>query len=511
MDIKKININFKFLIFIPLLIYFGKRSLIAYDEGFYAIQSRLILAKGNWIAPIWWDKIINDRTIGIQFLLALSRNIFGGSIFALYIPILIASIIMLYATYHIHKELLNDKYSFYSPLILCTTYLWITYANMATQDIVFASIISCGILGSIKAYKTNQNIYFLISGIWIGLAVMLKTYLTVIPLIAIIPFLLTSKIIYKKYFWLGCLIGFLPFLIWSYKYISIYGYTTYSGIYRKLITLSETNTFTKTTYYYLWNLTLNIFPWSILSLIGFLQSFKMKSMKRYFLFFYPIFSIVLLSSFSTKTPYYPLPLLSLISINSFLGIKYIIDKGDKKIISYLDKLNYIFFPSIFLLLILIINLTSIISIEFRAQLFITIGVILFSCSWITYSIVKNKKVKLYLSIIGPYFLIIMLVQSGLITDKSKDLRIASDELIKIEKLSNTPISIVKPSYGDNNINSKIIKIMTQMPKLGNLIDDIDELNSNNYAWTTSSVDNLEKFNIVNSNKVFYPWKLIIKK
>ncbi len=510
MNIKKINRNFKFLIFVPLLIYFGRRSLIAYDEGFYAIQSRLILAKGNWIAPIWWDTIINDRTIGIQFLLALSRNIFGQSIFALYIPILISSIIMLYATYHIHKELLNDKYSFYAPLILCTTFLWITYSNMATQDIVFASIISCGILGSIKAYKTNKNIYLLISGIWIGLSVMLKTYLTVIPFIVIMPFLFTSKIIYKKYFWLGCFVGFLPFLIWSYKYISIYGYTTYSGIYRKLITLSETNTFTKPTYYYLWNLILNIFPWSILSIIGFFQSFKMKSIKRYFLFFYPICSIVLLSLFSTKTPYYPLPLLSLISINSFIGIKYIIDKRDKKIIFYLEKINYILFPCIVLLLILILNFNSIISIDLRAQLFITIGGILFSFSWITYSIIKNKKAKLILSIIGPYFLIIMLVQSGLITDKSKDLRIVSDQLIKLEKLSNTPISIVKPSYGDNNINSKIIKIMTQMPKLGNLINDLDELNSNSYAWTIS-VDNHENFYIVNSNKVFYPWKLILKK
>ena len=335
MTVRKNTLIPKFLIFLPLFIYFGKRSVVAYDEGFYAIQARWILEKGNWIAPMWWDSITNDRTIGIQFLLALSRKIFGNSLFALYLPIFFASILMLLATYYLHKELLNDNYSFYSPIILSSTFLWISYSNMATQDIVFASIISCGILSTIKAFKTNRNIYYLFSGIWIGLAVMLKTFLTVIPLIAITPFLFNSKIIYKKYFWIGTIVGFLPFFLWTYKYISVYGYSIYGGIYKKLIKLSENNNFSKSYFYFIWNFTINIFPWTILSTIGFIHSFKMDSLKRYFLFFYPIFVIILLSLFSTKTPYYPLQILSLVSINAFLGIKYIIEKENKDLIFYL--------------------------------------------------------------------------------------------------------------------------------------------------------------------------------
>tara|TARA_Y100000991_G_scaffold115597_1_gene87183 strand:+ start:847 stop:1014 length:168 start_codon:yes stop_codon:yes gene_type:complete len=33
----------KLFLFIPLILYFGKRSLIAYDEGFYALQAKWIL------------------------------------------------------------------------------------------------------------------------------------------------------------------------------------------------------------------------------------------------------------------------------------------------------------------------------------------------------------------------------------------------------------------------------------------------------------------------------------
>ena len=83
---KDILKKFRFTIFIPLLIYLGERSLIAYDEGFYTLQARWILEKGNWIAPLWFDKVILDRTIGIQFLIALSQKIFGENYFAIFLP-----------------------------------------------------------------------------------------------------------------------------------------------------------------------------------------------------------------------------------------------------------------------------------------------------------------------------------------------------------------------------------------------------------------------------------------
>ena len=118
---KNIREKFKYIFFAPLLIYLGERSLIAYDEGYYALQARWILDKGNWIAPLWFDNIVLDRTIGVQFLIALSQKIFGTNSFALFLPVTLTSILMLYLTYLIHKELLGKKFAFLSPLILTTT------------------------------------------------------------------------------------------------------------------------------------------------------------------------------------------------------------------------------------------------------------------------------------------------------------------------------------------------------------------------------------------------------
>ena len=243
MIIKKSIKDLKYLFFVPLFIYIGERSLIAFDEGFYAMQARWIIEKSNWGGPLFWDQVSSDRTIGIQFLMAISKKLLGDSLFVIYIPIFLAAILMLYCTFQLHKELLEDKNPIYSTFILSSTFLWINYSHMATQDIVFSSIISLGIISSIKSYKTNNKFQLLLSGAWIGLAVMLKTYLTAIPLIGLIPFLISSKIIFRRYFWIGFILGFIPFILWSYQYISIYSFATYSGLFEKLIRLSKNNTF----------------------------------------------------------------------------------------------------------------------------------------------------------------------------------------------------------------------------------------------------------------------------
>ena len=52
---------------------------------------------------------------------------------------------------------IKDKNSIYSSLILSTTFLWISYAHMATQDVVFSSLVSLGLISTIRGYKTNNK------------------------------------------------------------------------------------------------------------------------------------------------------------------------------------------------------------------------------------------------------------------------------------------------------------------------------------------------------------------
>ena len=246
---------------------------------------------------------------------------------------------------------------------------------------------------------------------------MMKTYLTVIPLLGIFPFLIRSKLIYKFNFWTGVILGFIPFAFWSYKYISIYSFLTYSGLFEKLMFLSKNNLFTNPFYYYFWNLSINIFPWTIPSFIGIFKASRFNIISKYFLFYYPIFILVLLSFFSTKTLYYPIQILSLISINTYIGIKHFIEYNKYSIVFYLEKINFVFIPLLTIVFVIFINFSEIIFLDNRSKPFIFVGAGLFSSIWIIYTFLKNKKIKLNFAILGPYLLILFLVQSGLITDK----------------------------------------------------------------------------------------------
>ena len=68
---------------------------------------------------------------------------------------------------------------------------------------------------------------------------------------------------------------------------------------------------------------------------------------------------------------------------------------------------------------------------------------------------------------------------------------------------------------DDEALSKLIKIMVKTPKIGEKgLDDLSTLSGGSYAWTLKEFEKsnvIKKYQIVNQDKVFYPWKLIYKK
>ncbi len=512
LKIKKIHLLFNFLLFSPLLVYLGKRSLLAYDEGFYALQAKWILNSNNWIAPMWWGEISLDRTIGIQAIIAFSQKVLGSSTFSIYVPNIIASFLMIFFTYELHKELIDKIYPRASSLILATTYLWINYSHQASQDLIYSFLILFGIYFTIKFIKTKNNFFLIPIGLWIGLAFMLKTYLTILPLFALTPILIKEKIVNKKLFWIGIIIGFIPFFLWSLLIWHIYGLETYFGLFNKVIALSSNNTFTNPFYFYFWNLPVNIFPWTLLSIIGFFISFKNKNnIVRYFLFFYPLIIIFLMSCFSTKTSYYPLQLTPLIALNSYLGLTFLI-RNNSIYINSVKLLNFVFLPAILILSTLFINSNySNFNISSNDKFIISSMSLIFSISWILTNLLKTKKSKLLFSLVGPYLMVALLVQSGLITDANKELRLASENIIEQEMLKDKRIEVVKGNISSNFSHSKIIKISLLMPNIGNGINNLEELDIDEYAWTTESTKkDKEKFNykIIDDSSTFKPWILI---
>ena len=386
-------LKFKYLlkpfIFIPLIFYFGKRSYIAFDEGFYALQARWILDKGNWTIPLWWNEYVLDRTIGLQFLVAKSQDIFGRNMFSAYLPTTAAAILMLFITYKLHEEFFNEKYAIISPLILSSTYLWFDYSHLATQDIIYSCLVTIGVFSLVKIESKDSKFYILLFGMWIGLSFMMKTFLVLVPLISLLPYLYTKKkFLFCKFFWLGLFIGFIPYLFWS---LSINPYLEKNIIFyliEKFNTLSNKNTFTNPFYYYFWNIPATFLPWSIFAIIGIICNFSERKERKYLLTFFPLILIVILSFFSTKTPYYSLQISSIFTLNSYVGIRYLFNSKRYKVI-------FIFITSkIIPLFLFAITFTyyfflkNLINLNFKENTFLILGLLFFGFSWL---FIKNKQ------------------------------------------------------------------------------------------------------------------------
>ncbi|MCR8539066.1 MAG: glycosyltransferase family 39 protein [Prochlorococcus marinus CUG1439] len=512
--ILKFRYLLKFLIFIPLIFYFGKRSYIGFDEGFYALQARWILEKGNWTIPLWWNEYVLDRTIGLQFLMATSQDIFGRNMFSAYLPTTTAAILMLIITYKLHEEFFNAKYAIISPLILSTTYLWFDYSHLATQDIIFSCLVTVGVFSLVKIKSKENKFYIFLFGMWIGLSFMLKTFLVFVPLLSLLPNLYTKKnLIFTKFFWLGLIIGFIPYLFWT---LSINPYLEKNIIFylfEKFNNLSDKNTFTNPFYYYFWNIPTTFLPWSIFAIIGTIYNLFERKEDKYVLTYFPLILVGMLSIFSTKTPYYTLQISSIITLNTFVGIRYLFNSKRYKLI-------FIFITSkIVPLFVLALTFTyyfafkNISNFNSKENIFLILGLFSFGISWSFIKKTKSFKKILITLIIGPYLLTSFLLQSGLFTDRSRELREKMEYVASLDIVKNQLIKVDKSAINSQS-QSKIIRISLLTPKLGEGLESIDDLSKSELAWTTKFKEienNNFSYEVIYENDILEPWKLILKK
>ena len=511
----KLKPLFKLLIFIPVIFYFGKRSYIAYDEGFYALQARWILDKGNWTIPLWFENYSLDRTIGLQYLIAKSQEIFGRNIFWAYLPTTIAAIIMLFTTFKLHEELIEKKYAIVSPLILSTTYLWFDYSHLATQDIIFSSLVTIGLYALVKIKNKNNRLYILLFGVWIGLAFMIKTFLVVVPLLSLLPYLIIKKNFFlTKFFWLGLLIGFIPYLTWMLSIDPYLDKNIIFYLFAKFINLSNKNNFTNPFFYYFWNIPITYLPWSIFSIIGLIFHKLENRDQKFILNIFPISFILIISLFSTKTPYYALQISPIFTLNSFLGIKYLFNSRIYKSIFIFITSKIIPFFLISIACLYYFFFKNITSLNFKENTYLFNGLILFGLSW---SFIKNEtnfKNALIILIMGPYLLTSLLLGSGLFSDRSREIRETMEYLSSIDIVKKQNIKVDKSGINNIDSNSKIIRISILTPNLGEGVNSISDLNPGELAWFNKSSNktiNKKSYEILYKNDTLEPWSLILKK
>ena len=129
---------------------------------------------------------------------------------------------------------------------------------------------------------------------------MMKTFLVFVPLLSLLPYIFFKKnLLFNKFFLLGLLVGFIPFLVWTFSISPYLDKNIIFHLVEKFNSLSNKNTFTNPFYYYLWNVPVTYLPWSFFAIIGTIYNISQSKENKYILSFFPLILLATLSIFST--------------------------------------------------------------------------------------------------------------------------------------------------------------------------------------------------------------------
>ena len=324
-----------------------QQSLMAHDEGLYALRSRRMIDSGDWIHP--WENP-HHKTPGYYWLVASAFRLFGVSEVSARLPSIILGIFSILLLYEIGKILLNKKIAWLAGAILSIEFLWLQYSRLGTPDVSYIFLVLLAIFSLLKAEKKSKISYVwgLVFGLCVSLGFLIRSFMIFIPFSALLPYLIIEhrrhNHLKNPMIYLGIIIGLIPTLIWVYLSWSHYGEESWQALVNFPARLASRERHDNGIVYYLWNVPLKSFPWGLFAVFGLFLVIK-KPIKNYQLILVGVPLIIFgeISLFSTRLSHYSLSLYPFIALLAALGLGKLVDVYNFS----QDKITRINLPSLF--------------------------------------------------------------------------------------------------------------------------------------------------------------------
>ena len=463
--------------FLPLLLTAAPRSFLAHDEGYYALQARWIAQGGQWLAPLWWDQVVFDRSIGLPWLVAAAYRLLGVSPWVAHLPSLVAAIASLLLTAALARRLLGGEGAgWLAAAVLALTPLWLDYAHLASQDMPLLALELLGILALLRAGDSPKRHWALLAGAWIGPAFLIKGFMVALPVLALLPFVLLERraLLRRPAFWLGLALGWLPVALWLGLSLRVLGLPVVAGLWQKLLYLSESDVYSAGPLYYLWNVPANTFPWSLFALAGWRtwMGAPLERPRRLLLLLYPLLMLLLLSAFRTKTPYYGLQLTPFVALAASAGLRSwsagagrwargaTLGAGGLGLLLLLAAVAVLWpgAPAGRLVAAGVAGLAP------APQLFAMAAGCL-GLAWALVPWCRHRSRRLGALLIGPWLALVLLVQAGLFTDRTPRQRQALERPEATVALTAGPIAAVAGAPLSGEEHARLILVALASPRL----------------------------------------------
>jgi 4-amino-4-deoxy-L-arabinose transferase-like glycosyltransferase len=307
------------------------QSLMAHDEGIYAIQAKSIVETGDWITPQWAEGISFDRTIGMQWLMALGYQLFGMSEAVVRLPSQVAFVASVLLLYRIAEIVLRRRsIAWLSAAILAIMPIAVQYAKLGTQDSVLVCVELLAAWAMLESEVSGKRSLLLLTGAALGWAFMFKGFMAIPAAIAFLPYLVLQfrphRHLANPWLYLGLILGWIPVVGWLWAATQKYGKAPLEELVFKLFQLQNHTNYDAGPLYYLWNIPANGFPWVFFAIAGIVLSLRNvhchNLIRRHWALVlgFPLTLFAELTVFKTRTHYYPLQLLPWLSIFAAITI-----------------------------------------------------------------------------------------------------------------------------------------------------------------------------------------------
>ena len=474
------------LLLAPLLLTAAPRSPLAHDAGYYGLQARWILQSGHWLAPLWFGEPVYDRSIGVQWLMALSLKLFPWP-WAEALPALLAAVASLLLSGWLARRLLPQLPAA-GPLtmaLLALTPLWLNYAHLATQDMPLlavelagiAALVNCGPEGGGpgRGAAASSPVMPLLVGLAPGLAFLIKGFMVALPMLAIAPYLLLERrqLLRRSGFWLGLALGWLPVALWLALSLQSYGLEVVGGLWQKLLFLSRADVYAAGPFYYLWNIPANTAPWILAALLGWPIAWRLplERGQRLLLLLYPLLLLLLLSLFRTKTPYYGLQLTPWIAMAASLGLQRCcqLDRPWRRSLQLaLGALAAALLLAATLLMTALVWPAAPLQKQLAAAdglpapALLALAAAGLGACWLASCLMQKPRRRLWALLAGPWLALALLTQAGLFSDRSPALRRALAPPAVQNLLAQRPIqaAATAPLSGDDHAQLILLALAT---------------------------------------------------
>lgn len=337
-----------FLLALTIFTFFfllGSRALNEPDEGRYSEIAREMIETGNWLVPQLWYLPHLDKPPMTYWLVAASMKIFGQNEWAVRLPVALAGISGVWATFLLGFSLGGRRVGFWSALILQTSLLYFVMSRFLTTDIILTQFTVWAIYffwrgwqelnSEFKIQNPNFFLWHLAGWAAIALGFLTKGPIALaIPIVSFAALLIfhRKEISKKKIFFAGLLAGFALFLTLSAPwFLAVFQRVPQSAHF--MIFGQAAGHLLGTTiknrhgsfFYFFGILTVGLLPWTIL--LGWLwrknhwRNLDSKSKDGWLLLnVWAIFTFALFSFSQSKLPPYILPIFPALAI--LLALKF---------------------------------------------------------------------------------------------------------------------------------------------------------------------------------------------